>query len=367
MTAKRTKKLGGKLYLEQNVLEAARERVATLFDGFEQVIVSISGGKDSTVLLDLCRQEALRRGRTVGAFFLDQEAEYQSSIDQVRSLMTLPGVVPYWFQVPLRMTNAVSLQVDFLYAWGPGEAWMREKDALAIHEIAEPYPQRFYKFFPWFERAYWPRGTACSVVGLRAEESINRFRAAVKHPGWHELPWTSAGHTVKAYPLYDWTFEDIWHYIAEHDLRYNRVYDFMHLKGHRIQNVRVSYLGHEHSFECLPDLHEFEPETYRRLLERMPGAHVAARYASEGMVYHARTRPPAFPTWRAYRDYLLVTYPGDHAERFRTRFATQGDDEDVCRQQCQQLLINDWESNVPVIQRRERQKADTMAKWREVL
>ena len=215
-----------------------------------------------------------------------------------------------------------------------------------------------------------PKGTTCSVVGLRAEESLNRFRTMVKHPGsYHNgqsLTWTSAGQTLKAYPLYDWTFEDVWHYIAEQELRYNRIYDFMHLRGHRIQDVRVSYLGHENSFKCLPDLHAFEPETYRKLLERMPGVHTAARYARDPMIFHARKLPSAFSSWRSYRDFLLETTPSAHIERFRQRFAGQGNDEELCRQQCKQLLINDWEGNIPIIKPKQK-KEDVLAKWKEIL
>ncbi|GHP00925.1 phosphoadenosine phosphosulfate reductase [Reticulibacter mediterranei] len=363
-------KKGAKLYLQQNVLEAAQERIALLFDRFEQIDVAVSGGKDSTVLADLCRKEALRRGRTIGLFFLDQEAEYQSTIDQIRYLMTLKGIVPYWYQVPLYMTNAVSLEVDFLYAWGPEEPWMREKDSLAIHTIEQNYPQRFYPFIAWREKQ-WKKGQICSVVGLRAEESLNRFRTMMKHPGlYHEgepLYWTSSGHTTKAYPLFDWTFEDVWHYIAEENLRYNRVYDFMHWRGHRIQNVRVSYLGHENSFKCLPDLHAFEPETYRKLLERMPGIHVAARYANESMIFQAKRLPPGFSSWRAYRDFLLDTTPSQHVEQFRARFVRQGNDEEICRQQCRQLMINDWESNAPVVKPKQKKNEDTFSKWKAIL
>ncbi len=363
-------KKGSKLYLQQNVLDAARERVSLLFDRFEEIAVSVSGGKDSTVLADLCRKEALRRGRMIRLFFLDQEAEYQSTVEQVRYLMHLEGVVPYWYQVPLKMTNATSLQVDFLYAWGEGETWMREKDPIAIHKIDEKYPERFYPFFGWWEKSQWAKGQACSIVGLRAEESLNRFRTMVKNPGMSNgdqaLTWTSAGHTTKAYPLYDWTFEDVWHYIAEQGLRYNRVYDFMHLHGHRIQDVRVSYLGHENSFKCLPDLHEFEPETYRKLLERMPGIHVAARYADEPMIYQAKKLPPAFSSWRAYRDFLLETTPSEHVERFRSRFEKQGDEEEICRQQCRQLLINDYEQNIAIIKPKQKRE-DVIAKWMEIL
>ena len=359
-------KAGVKLYLEGNVLDAAKERISLLFDAFTNLTVSISGGKDSTVLLDLCRQEALRRNRKIIAFFLDQEAEYQSSIDQVKYLMSQEGIEPYWYQVPLRMTNATSLKVDFLYAWGPGEEWMREKDPIAIHEIKADYPQRFYPFFDWWEKTYWEKGTTCSIVGLRAEESLNRFRTMVKNPGWNNHMWTSKGHTIKAYPLYDWTFEDVWHYIAEQGIRYNKVYDFMHLKGHRIQDVRVSYLGHENSFKCLPDLQEFEPDTYDRLLKRMPGVHVAARYANEQTIFNAKKLPSAFETWKEYRDFLLETCPSEHKDRFIKRFAGQGDDPEICRQQVKQLLINDWEQNVPVIKRKTKVE-DTLAKWREIL
>ncbi len=360
-------KAGTKLYLNKNVLEAATERIATLFDEFENIIISVSGGKDSTVLLDLCRKEALKRSRKVCAFFLDQEAEYQSTIDMISHMMTADGVVPHWYQVPIRMTNATSLRVDFLNAWWPGEKWMREKDPLAIHEIEEKYPQRFYPFFGWFGKQ-WDNKNTCFLVALRAEESLNRFRTMVKNPGWNGLKWTTREKSgaVKAYPIYDWTFEDIWHHIAINGLKYNQIYDFMHRHGHRIQDVRVSYLCHENSLKCLDSLHEFEPETYRRLLERMPGVHVAARYAKEDTMFSASKLPPAFTSWKEYRDFLLETTPSAHADRFRERFTRQGDDSAVCRQQCRQLLINDWEQNIPVVKPK-KNKVDTLAKWKEIL
>lgn len=49
-----------KVYREQNVLEAARERIALVFDRFKRVFVSVSGGKDSGVL-------AARRRPTLAA------------------------------------------------------------------------------------------------------------------------------------------------------------------------------------------------------------------------------------------------------------------------------------------------------------
>ena len=57
----------------RNVLEAARERIAGVFDDYESICVSISGGKDSTVLAHLAGAEAKRRGRKIDVFFLDEE------------------------------------------------------------------------------------------------------------------------------------------------------------------------------------------------------------------------------------------------------------------------------------------------------
>ena len=74
---------------EKNVLEAARERISYIFDEVEHVIVSISGGKDSTVLAHLALVEAHKRGRKIGLFYLDEEVVYQARIDQVEYLMSL--------------------------------------------------------------------------------------------------------------------------------------------------------------------------------------------------------------------------------------------------------------------------------------
>lgn len=57
--------MSSKVYLDQNVYEAALERVAYVFDNFQKIYVSFSGGKDSTVLLHLVMDEALRRDRKV--------------------------------------------------------------------------------------------------------------------------------------------------------------------------------------------------------------------------------------------------------------------------------------------------------------
>jgi len=337
-------------YKSDDVLIAARKRIAMVFDDFERVVVSVSSGKDSTVLRHLAIQEAERRGRKVELFFLDQEAEYQSTADLMAEWMRDPRVIPRWYQVPIRMTNATSHKDYWLNAWGDGEQWMRPKDPLAIHAIDSDYPRRFYDFFEWYEQETTER--TAFLVGLRSRESFNRFRAVTKKPGVNGWTWTTKTKNLnafRAYPIYDWTFGDVWKLIADERLSYNRYYDLMFAKyGANISKMRVSFLLHEQSFRCLTDLQEFEPDTYDKLLSRIGGVHAAALYGRERHIYDAKDLPAGFSSWTAYRDYLLTTTPIDMVERFRARFAGQPTDEETARMQVKQVLINDWENNVPV-------------------
>ncbi|MCD7875736.1 MAG: phosphoadenosine phosphosulfate reductase family protein [Cloacibacillus porcorum] len=366
MAKQRVKGEGGKIYLQQNVLEAAQERISAVFDEFENIVVSVSGGKDSTVLLNLALAEARRRDRRLRVFFLDQEAEYQATIDIIDHYMNLPEVEPWWIQLPMEMFNATSYVESFLTAWEPGQKWMREKSPLAVDELDAEYPHRFYQFISWFQAVMAADNeSTCFLIGLRAEESLNRFRTVIKNPGYKDWKWTTAGGgVVKAYPLYDWTFEDVWIYIVKNNVMYNRIYDFLYGCGFHIQEMRVSNLIHSHSFQCLPLLQKFEPETYNRLVERLKGVHVAARYASEPAIYSNRAIPDAFKSWKEYRDFLLETIPSEHVEQFKRRFERQGDSEYVCRQQCRQLLQNDFEGALAVTKEHD---TDPLKKWREIL
>lgn len=358
-----------KRYLNKNVLEAARERMAFLFDQFERVYVSVSGGKDSTVLYHLALEEAAKRGCMIHLFFLDQEMEYDSTIQLMRGMMHHPNVIPLWYQVPVQMTNATSYTEEMLYAWGPGEEWIRPKEPDSIHEIAEEYPRRFYPFFDWFEQ-HQPVGSAF-LVGLRADESLNRFRAVTKNPGYRDVKWsskTSMEGSFKFYPIYDWGHGDIWKYIDEHNCPYNAIYDKMFANNHSIYGtMRVSNLIHEKSFSCLTQLQVLEPETYERVIKRLGGTHCAALYAEESMIYNSEQLPTAYGSWREYRDYLLESSPiaPERKARFLKRFAEQPQDEYVYRQQCRQLLINDWENNIGVS--RKADPKDKLAKWRAIL
>lgn len=360
--------MGIKVFTNRSCYAAAQERAAFVFDKFENISVSISGGKDSTVLYWLVVREAARRNRKVRVFFLDQEAEYQASIDLINKLMVHPNVIPEWYQVPIRMTNATSYNQEFLYAWGEGEEWMRQKSEIAIKSLSRKYPKRFYDFFYWKESQ---ENNTAFFVGIRAEESINRFRAVTKKAGYEDILWSTQAKSnetsYRFYPIYDWGMGDVWKYINDNGFEYNTIYDKMFSANHSYYNqMRVSNLVHEKSFACIKDLQKLEPETYHKLLNRLRGVHCAARYAGRDGIYNAESLPPTFENWLQYRNYLLETTPYVRKERFIKRFSGQQENEHTYKQQVKQLLINDWENNVPVNKKVVRQQ-ELKDKWYDLL
>jgi len=359
--------MAGKVYQEQNTLDAARERISMLFDEFETINVSVSSGKDSCVLYYLCLQEAIKRGRKIVAFFQDQEAEYQASIDVMQDMMQHPNVIPAWYQVPVYLTNATSYTDYFLHAWGPGEKWMREKDPLAIHSIEGEYGDRFYTFFKWYEQL---NTDAAYLVGIRAEEGVLRYRAVTKYPGWRGILWgTMDGDVKKFYPLYDWTVYDVWKFLYDYSIKYNKVYDLMFMNGESIyRGMRVSNLVHEKSFRCLVPLPKYEPDTYEKLCRRIGGISTAARYGAEKLVFDNKTLPKHYSSWLEFRDFLLENVQEqEHRERFSNRFSRQEKNERIYKGQVGQLLINDYEDSRHFDTKGSERAKRTREKWDQLL
>ena len=331
-----------------DVLSAAKKRVSFLFDNYDNIQLSFSGGKDSTALFYLINEESKRRNKKFILYFQDQEAEYQGTIEIVEWAMTQPNVIPLWYQVPIFMTNSASYQQLFLWAWGEGEKWVRGKHPIAIHSIKEKHPRRFHKFNLWVgQNLRKLNGKSVSIIGLRAEESPDRNFVMFGEDS--EMFWLRRKNEPnKAYPIIDWSYLDVWKYLIEGSFKYNRIYDKMYMLGRNLRTMRVSNLIHEKAFRCLTDLQELEPETYNRLEERLQGVHTASIYGKESLVYSIKTLPNNFKTWKEYKDFLLKSIHPDLSKLFRYQWSRFGNTDDVgaCRYMVRRILLCDWEGNI---------------------
>ena len=159
--------------------------------------------------------------------------------------------------------------------------------------------------------------------------------------------------------LFDWSDGDIWKYLADEGIEYNRVYDRLFALGVPSTRMRVSFLLHEQAFRAVATLQEIEPDTYDKLLRRLRGVHCAALYGNDRQVFSADALPAAHATWRDYREHLIETTPHEKMKRFAKRMHAQGNDEATCKEHVRQILINDWENNVPV----RRTSAEKLRAW----
>lgn len=88
----------------------------------------------------------------------------------------------------------------------------------------------------------------------------------------------------------------------------------------------------------------------------------------ESMMYQADELPGAFQSWKDYRDYLIESSPMEeaHRERLKKRFSKQPEVDSIHRQQCRQVLLCDYENNLPV-NTQAMKKEELRAKWWNVL
>ena len=56
------------------------------------------------------------------------------------------------------------------------------------------------------------------ITGLRREQSVTRTAV-------HKIEWDESNHLIKVNPLADWTHDDVWKYIREHNVPYNALHD----------------------------------------------------------------------------------------------------------------------------------------------
>lgn len=105
-----------KIYSKTNVLTEAENRINRLFDEFENVVVGFSGGKDSTVCLNLTLDIAEKRGRLpLKVVWVDQEAEWQGTADYCESVFADKRIEPMWFQIPMKWYNNVSSSEKYIH------------------------------------------------------------------------------------------------------------------------------------------------------------------------------------------------------------------------------------------------------------
>ena len=321
-----------KRYLDTDVLTAARERIAWTFEVFPRVYVSFSGGKDSSVMLHLVLDEAIKRGRKVGVLFVDLEAQYKLTIDHIQEMYDLycDYIEPYWICLPIALRNAVSQYEPKWTCWGDNVDWVRQPPKMAIIDRNYfpfyKYDMEFEEFVPQFGKWYGQMQLTACFVGIRADESLNRYRSIVRDKSKYEdkgfTTWIGEG-VYNVYPIYDWRTEDIWTYNAKFNKPYNKLYDLMHKAGLTIHQQRICQPYGDDQRKGLWLFQIIEPETWAKIVARVNGANQGALYAKESgnITGNIKVTKPEGHTWKSFAELLLASMPDTTRLHFENKIA----------------------------------------------
>lgn len=327
-----------KKFQKADVLQAARKRIAFVFDSFERIYVAFSGGKDSTLTTHLVMDEAIKRNRKVGLMYIDFEAQYTDTITNVEAIFSAYEnyIDPHWICVPMLLRNAVTNYEPRWICWEEEkkELWIREKPQNKWVKTEKDYPfclanMEFEEFVPLFGEWYSQGKLCAGIIAIRADESLHRYCAIAT---WDKVGlmfkdkrWTTqkSQHSYNVYPIYDWKTEDVWRYHAKYpDKPYNAIYDKMQMAGVPLSQQRLCQPFGDDQRKGLWLYHILEPDTWGKLIARVNGVNTGALYIQENgnITGYNKITKPDHHTWKSFFNLLLQTMPAKTREHYIPRF-----------------------------------------------
>lgn len=319
-----------------NVYEASMGRIDFIFKNFKRIYLSFSGGKDSGVMLNLVLKYMRDNNITdkIGLMIMDNEANYTYSLEfmhrMVESNLDLLDV--YWCCLPITLPCTVSSYATEWQCWGVEDEsnWIRpmpkqeyivniDNHEFDFFEENMSYDEFWDKFGDWYAQ-----GETCAcMIGIRTDESLNRFRAIMnsKKKMLNGKFWTKKNteYVYNCYPIYDWRTDDIWIANAKFDWDYNKLYDIFWKSGMSVGQMRVASPFMSESKSSLNMYRVIDPQVWSRLCARVSGANFIATYGKQ-LTYHSFKLPEGH-TWKSFTKFLLDTLPKEVSENFKMRFA----------------------------------------------
>lgn len=259
----------------ENVLDAALRRLRHIYETFDHVIVAYTGGKDSHTVLHLARMVASEFGiDRVDVSFRDREIVQDVILDFVDETRQLPWVDMRWYCLPGHDTCFILGETRDYIFWQPGVEWFRPMPPFAVTA------EGVYSFQEGDEFVARPfRGKVCILSGLRAEESLQRYRAVVNKLNEPHIASTGTRSRISiGRPIYDWVEADVFKFLSDGEIPYCRIYDAQLLTGEPLRtSVPVASEAAVHIHRMAAQ----DPRFLERLQRRFPGVDMHARYSRE--------------------------------------------------------------------------------------
>jgi predicted phosphoadenosine phosphosulfate sulfurtransferase len=314
--------------MANNVHTITQERLDIIFNEFDNIYVSFSGGKDSGILLNLCidyiRKNNLKR--KIGLFHIDYEAQYQMTTDYVDKMYSENSDILDYYRVclPISAQCSTSMSQDHWTPWDEDnkDIWVRDLPVNSINMSNHTFD--FFKkgmwdytlqeeFSTWIHKEKKATKTLC-LVGIRTQESLNRWRAIhsdKNYKKYNNINWTKkmADDVYNGYPIFDWITEDVWTANYKFDWSYNKLYDIFWQAGLTIHQMRVASPFNDYASASLKMFKVIEPNTWGKLISRVNGVNFTGIYGGTTAMGWQSIKLPKGHTWKSYMQFLLSTLP----------------------------------------------------------
>jgi predicted phosphoadenosine phosphosulfate sulfurtransferase len=270
-----------KKYIDVDVVTEAKKRIHHIYDIFDRVVVAFSGGKDSLAVLHLVHEVAQERGiAKVDVVFRDEELIPQVVIDFVDKYRQMDWVEMKYLTVPLSSTKFILGQSHEYVQWDAARDWVRPKPAHGLNneDLGFPANKVWDQYSTDDLMASWYKGKVALVNGIRASESLIRYRASVNKMNENYINASGSKKAMLVKPIYDWEENDIFRYFYDNDIQYCPIYDQQTWNG---SELRVATPLHAEAAKKFDKLAALDPQLFEQIMDIFPETAVQARYWRE--------------------------------------------------------------------------------------
>lgn len=273
----------GRRKLGSDVFDNAVARMCALYEAGHRVVVSFSGGKDSTCCLEVCLVAARMTGRLpVEVIMRDEEIMFPGTFEYCERVVARREEVDFhWIYACQPVTNVFNRSDPYFWVFDPllvPEQWVRQPPEYA-YRIPDLNIQRMTipsRFPPVEGKELY------AVLGLRVQESRGRLLGLHSSRGYVTQP--NRYRVRLARPIYDWQDGDVWKAIGDYNWDYDDAYDVMARFGVPVAKMRIApptlnYYG----AELLQMAARAWPGWFDRVCERLPGVRLAAKYGKRAV------------------------------------------------------------------------------------